>query len=267
MEENRMIFAKNKWEGIFAWLPEERYPDHQKTYGTTFCEKKNDNYGVGLFRKSFEVNGRVKKMQLNISASVKYRVYLNEKFIGRGPAIQGGDYLNTDVLDYWFYDEYEGYEDFFEEKNCLCVEVCLQTGIQSDYSLGCGGLAFELTVWMEDGTKQVITSADPMKCLLDESAISPSFYDGAKGAGEWKKKDYDDSRWYPAEVKFKKALIKKPIPHLQEEDVFAEGIAEACSAFRERMSWLQAARSHSHWTLEKFMPEESCWKVRDLQAP
>lgn len=230
-----MILAENKWKGTFAWLPEERYPDHQETYGTTFCEKEKYNYGVGLFRKCFNVNGKVNRMQLNISASVKYRVYLNEKFIGRGPAIQGGDYLNTDVLDYWFYDEYQDFESFLEKENCLGVEVCLQTGIQSDYSLGCGGLAFELTLWMSDGTKQVITSDDPMKCILDEGEVSPYFYDGTRGISEWKKKGYDDSGWYQAEKKFDKELIKKPIPHLQEEDVFAVNLTEACAAFRERM--------------------------------
>ena len=140
------------WKGNFIWLPKRKYPQLQETYQTVFCDKTGYHYTVALFRKIFSVQIPVKHMTLKVSASVKYRLYLNGKLLGRGPIIQGGDYNNCDVLDYWFYDIYTDISPLFLGENCLAAQVSLQTGIMSDYSLGRGGFAFEMTLELQDGT-------------------------------------------------------------------------------------------------------------------
>lgn len=98
--------ASKTWNGGFIWLPREKYPDLQTTYETIFCDQQGCKYTAALFRKEFILSAPVKKMTLKVSASVKYRLSLNGQLLGRGPIMQGGDYGNTNVLDYWFYDVY-----------------------------------------------------------------------------------------------------------------------------------------------------------------
>lgn len=230
-----MEIGKQTWNGNFVWLPEERYPNLQKTYGTVFCNQEGCHYGVGLFRKRFFLNSKPQKMNLKISASVKYRVYLNGKLLGRGPIMQGGDYGNTDVLDYWFYDCYEDAELLREGENCLSAEVSLQTGLMADYSLGCGGLAFEMQIETADGMKKVLSSDETVCCIADVGAHAPMVHNSMHSPHEWNKNDFDDSGWEKAKNLFEKVMIQRPIPLLQEEDVYAQCVKVPNEAFANRM--------------------------------
>lgn len=225
------------WKGNFFWLPKRKYPQLQETYQTVFCDKTGYHYTVALFRKIFSVQIPVKHMTLKVSASVKYRLYLNGKLLGRGPIIQGGDYNNCDVLDYWFYDIYTDISPLFLGENCLAAQVSLQTGIMSDYSLGRGGFAFEMTLELQDGTTVTYTSDETVACLPDKGAVSPKLQNGENSPPKsWKLAGFTDNDWDTAESQFMKELLERPIPLLDEQPVLAKEVKVPNQSFAARLT-------------------------------
>lgn len=231
-----MNWTQEKWKGSFVWLPREKYPEFQKTYGTIFCDQQGCSYTVALFRKKFTLSSPVKKMTLKASASVKYRLYLNGTLLGRGPIMQGGDYGNTDVLDYWFYDVYTDTATFLKGDNCLAAEVSLQTGIMADYSLGQGGFAFSMELELEDGSRLNLSSDESVRCIPDRGAHSPAEQNGGESPSpDWKLPGYEDSCWDSAKSHFEKELLERPIPLLQEELVCAQLVKVPNDSFAARL--------------------------------
>lgn len=228
--------ASKTWNSGFIWLPREKYPDLQTTYETIFCDQQGCKYTAALFRKEFILSAPVKKMTLKVSASVKYRLSLNGQLLGRGPIMQGGDYGNTDVLDYWFYDVYTDTSAFLVGENCLAAQVSLQTGIMADYSLGRGGFCFSLELELEDGSSLNFSSDESVCCIPDRGAHSPAEQNGGESPSwAWKMPGYDDSDWDRAEAQFEKELLERPIPLLHEEPVYAEQVKVPNESFDARM--------------------------------
>lgn len=238
-------FEQRRWSAPFVWLPEEEYPAFQKTNPTYFCDKKQCHYGVALFRKTFFLNAAVKKAYLRVSASVKYRLYLNESFLGRGPIAQGGDYGNTDLLDYWFYDVITDTRAFHPGMNCLAAQVSLQTGIKADYSLGWGGFTFDLDLELENGEQIHLRSDNTVRCTLDRGAKAPGEQNDCLSPVGWKKTEFDDSGWHAAQYCREKVLIESPIPPLQEQDVYAREIKPANLAYGRRMHSVESLQGEN----------------------
>jgi len=71
--------------------------------------------GVFLFRKEFEIKEKTEKFIIHISADSHYRLYINGKYIGNGPAL--GDIAN------WQFDTYNIADNILVGKNAISVEV------------------------------------------------------------------------------------------------------------------------------------------------
>lgn len=80
--------------------------------------KKNERYPIDCFRKRFEINGKVKKVRLYISAHGIYEAFLNGKKIG-------DDVLTPGATDYRKRVQYQTYDitDLIQKNNEFTVEL------------------------------------------------------------------------------------------------------------------------------------------------
>ncbi|MBO5356833.1 MAG: hypothetical protein J6A95_03610 [Clostridia bacterium] len=77
---------------------------------------------------------------LRICADTRYELYINGKFLGRGPSSPGGDYI-YEKLTYSYYDEYEINDTGVVE---IKVIVTSKPTVMNEYSFGYPGLYIEL---------------------------------------------------------------------------------------------------------------------------
>jgi len=83
--------SPEQWLANWIWLNPDAFPDHQAAPYTCFCEKTGKKSGVGLFRKTFFLDTKPEKVAAWVSGDTKYRLYMNGKMAGHGPAEVGGD--------------------------------------------------------------------------------------------------------------------------------------------------------------------------------
>ncbi len=157
----------------WIWLDENLFPKFQKNYNTIMCpdELKSDkNFCVADFDKIFEFNKKIKSVKFRVSADSTYMLFVNNKFIGIGPAAAGGDFLCVEKAPNHYADVYEF---DFESDNIteidISAKVRLLPEMLTDYSRGHGGFYLSGTVCFEDGTTENIGTdstwfASPDKC-------------------------------------------------------------------------------------------------------
>jgi alpha-L-rhamnosidase len=150
-----------------------------------------------LFRKSFELQAKPEKFVVHVSADNHYRLFVNGKYILRGPA--RGD------ITHWFFETIDLASYLQTGKNTIAAEV-VNWG---SFILQGDSLAGNL----------VNTSGGAWKCMqneawspkivnwmTDRSTIDFGLYVGNptdsiradKYPWGWEKTDFDDSKWLPA---------------------------------------------------------------------
>ncbi len=190
-------FTKAKW----IWLDAERYPDHQESAYTFFCEKKS--YCVAHFKKTFFCEETVAQSTTYVSADCKYLLWLNDEIVSRGPAAVGGDYGNTQPLGYRFFDR--PYLAYRKGENTVEALVVLQPAMESDYSDGHGGFIFESDIVYASGREKRFISDESWAARKDEAFERTFYTDLTKKSGPF----------FPAEVsEFPRHLVEKNIPEL-----------------------------------------------------
>lgn len=213
------------WKAKWIWLDNKIYNDYQNSYFTLFCKKEGYKFAIARFRKEVILENNIKSIKAWVSADVKYRLFINSRLCGRGPAEVGGDYDNKDPMNYWFYDSYDFTHLFKEGKNVICAEVLLLPQVQADYSMGHGGFIFEAEVEYYNGKRLTIISDSEWKATIAEAYIAYDQYDGRKEFFGWLESDYDDSKWHHADVVCTAIggrwnLIPREIPPLMETKIF-----------------------------------------------
>ena len=139
---------------------------------------------------------------LRICADTRYELYINGKFLGRGPSSPGGDYI-YEKLTYSYYDEYEINDTGVVE---IKVIVTSKPTVMNEYSFGYPGLYIEL---IKDNI--IVGKADTSwKCrvLSERSDVLKSDY-------TLKENDYTEPVFIPNVHK----LLPTMIEHLVEEKI------------------------------------------------
>lgn len=183
------------WQACWIWLAPDIFPEHQTCPATVFCPNTDFKPKLCLFRKTVQLDSAPLEARALISADTRYRLYINGKMAGRGPAEIGGDYGNTESPDWWFYDTYDLTPLFKEGVNSITIEVMLGPMVQADYSMGHGGLLVETHLHCRDGRQLVIGTDATWRGKPDNGFIMPDQYDARQDPGAWHTVDYDDSRW------------------------------------------------------------------------
>ncbi len=142
------------------------------------------------------------KTKIKICADTRYELYVNGKFIGRGPSSPGGDFLPLN-LTYSYYDEYE-ISDTGKVEIKAIVTSC--PTVINEYTFGYPGLFIELS---QNG--QIIAETDKSwqcRILSERLEVLKSDY-------TLKQNDYIEPSYIPNVHK----MLPTMIEHLVEEKI------------------------------------------------
>ena len=167
------------------------------------------SHAVILFRKNFELPKNPEKFVIHLSADNHYRLFVNGKYITRGPA--RGD------ISHWFFETLDIAGSLQAGKNTIAAEV-INWGPKRSFTYFSQMTSF-IMEGNSDAEKVINTSGGSWKCLKNE-AYSPKIIEwmtdrntidfglyvgnptdsirADKYPWEWETTAYDDSKWLPA---------------------------------------------------------------------
>ena len=85
-------------------LPAEQYSKYQESSYSVYDENKFP-FAVSEYIRKYNYDKEIREVRINISADSRYRLWINEEWIGRGPCHLGGDYNRKEPFPYRYYDE------------------------------------------------------------------------------------------------------------------------------------------------------------------
>ncbi|MFW5820501.1 MAG: alpha-L-rhamnosidase C-terminal domain-containing protein [Bacteroidota bacterium] len=164
-----------------------------------FAAKNNNDYSVLYFRKKIEINTVPEAMHINISATQRYKLFVNGHFVGLGPQISDPEH--------WKYDSYNVSDYLNEGDNIFAVEV-----INFGDFAGSNMFSSQTGLWIESPTLPQINSSEEWKFMensnhhpvrikntvhvrggfLAPACDSVIFEEETR---DWYSVDYDDSNW------------------------------------------------------------------------
>ncbi|OPX25603.1 MAG: hypothetical protein DRP97_06765 [Candidatus Latescibacterota bacterium] len=183
------------------------------------------NFYLAL-RKEIKVSGSVTEAKCRCVADSRYKLFVNGRFIGRGPARSDPRRQS--------YDQYDLKPFLHPGRNVVAAVVHHYGEPTFSYVLGRGGFLFEAGIKSDQG-KPVEVASDrywKVKPLESWDSRSPRIdiqlgftevYDGRRELQGWMEPDFDDGAWAHATVIGKvgmepwPALVPRDIPALREE--------------------------------------------------
>ena len=141
-----------KW----IWLDKEKFPNLQICPASTFDhDVKDPKFAVVEFNKHFDFDKKVKSVGIDISADVKFFLYVNNEYVGMGPVNSGGDFGIHIPMPVRYYNSYTvdinaNHLDFYVLVQHLPDVMC-------DMSQRSNGLIADISVKFEDGSKESYT--------------------------------------------------------------------------------------------------------------
>ena len=198
-----------------------------------------------LFRKSFEMKQIPDSLMIYVTADQLYKLYVNGREIGYGPAISD--------LHNWQYDTYNIAPYLNTGNNTLAAEV-VNYGDLSGGRWISERIAFLLQA--EEKYKSLLNSGNTWKCTVDRSwkAINNGFIAGPHDSINgnympwgWQEKGFDDSHWknaaplwgvpsHPGLNGYKDApwkLVERRIPPMEQKIVRINTIKEVSNPLSE----------------------------------
>lgn len=167
------------------------------------------SHAVILFRKSFDLQSKPQQFVVHLSADNHYRLFVNGKYITRGPA--RGD------ITHWFYETIDLASYLQSGKNTIAVEV-VNWGPKRSFTYFSQMTSF-IMQGNSEAEKVINTLGGSWKCLKNE-AYSPKIVEwmtdrntidfglyvgnptdsirADKYPWGWQSPDYDDQYWLPA---------------------------------------------------------------------
>jgi alpha-L-rhamnosidase len=221
-----------KWKAQWIWMPESIQSD------------------VMLARRSFNLEDMPEEALLRISASSKYELYINEKYISQGPARSAPHHQSFDIL--------EVSSVLKEGKNTIAVRAHYLRGTTSYHLKGRAGLLVQLDLANKKNSSTVISDKNwkvyPDLSWDDKSPAMNRFQLFVNDRIDFNEKiiafetlNFNDSSWlaakpllrnsgWPSPKKDEKAttlttpwtsLIPRDIPYLNETEIKATHLIEA----------------------------------------
>ncbi len=157
------------------------------------------------FRRNFAVNPPLQNAQLLITADARYEVFINGEWFGHGPT--------RSWTSPWPVDEYDVMRALHPGDNVIGV-IVQDIGVSTfQYILGAPGLIAEIELHDQTGHRDIVTNQSwtckphagycwPVPRISNQQGWEEQFdARTAHGLHNWKRVDYDDSEWNPADVR------------------------------------------------------------------
>lgn len=140
-----------KW----IWVDEDISFGGNKTAISIFDKENIDyEYMVAEFKKEEKFDKKIRRITVEISADVRFWLYINGEPIGVGPVCAGGDYANIKPMPYTYFNTYE--LEIGSNELSLYAMVQNKPTVQCDMSCGKCGFVLACEAEFEDGTKTAI---------------------------------------------------------------------------------------------------------------
>ena len=206
------------WVGRFIWVHGDGHPFH------FFL----------MARRAFQLQADPRAARLLITADDRYMLYVNGKYMGRGPARSDPRWKS--------YDSYDVAQALRSGDNAIAV-LAYHYGCQNNYSRDArAGLFVQLEVTASDGNTQVIGTDGAWRVrpaqawnrdvgLVNSNVGVTEVCDANADPPDWMELGFDDSGWEHAYVIPNTAspcsyLEPRQTPMMQEEEVFAVRVVE-----------------------------------------
>lgn len=192
--------------GKWIWLDKNKYPDRQISKPMRDGDIE-DEFSAVEFQRNYKFDKKIIRATVNASASMKYQLWINKNYIGRGPIDDGGDIdLHESMLTHYF-NTYE--VDVNNNEISFFSRVYSRPTAYSDYGLGHGGFFVDAVLHFEDGSEKNIFTDETWNARLNSMFIDANNLDTQRSIGEYENTSVFD---FPLQ-NFKKS----PIPNLADE--------------------------------------------------
>lgn len=209
----KFMSDKKNWQARWIWHGKERTPFHFHLF----------------IRKSFTLPEKVKSATVHVTATDKYKLYLNGHYLGRGPARCDSKWQP--------YDSYDVAGLVRIGPNALAVQA-YHYGITTGFTTqGVAGFKGQIEIDTDEEQLVIGSGADWLvkpgegwrrdaKKMNSQVGVT-EVYDGRLDDPNWMSSEFDDSRWESATViSHRKGPWSVPeprdIPMLREEEVRPE---------------------------------------------
>lgn len=168
----------------WIWLGKDVYPEN-KTAISFFDKYRSEyNYTAAEFEKRVRFGKRIAKISIEVSADVRFWLYVNGDFVGVGPACAGGDYANTQPMPYTYYNVYD--LDMDGEELELYAMVHNKPTVETDMSRGRCGFILACRVQFADGSEEMIYTDETWSARVNAQRTAVSKSDFTAICNEWR---------------------------------------------------------------------------------
>ena len=167
----------------WIWQDAARYPELQYNQQKLLFNQITGKDGVAEFRKTVSLSGIPEKVTLYVSGDALFRLWINGRFIGQGPASAGGDFLMDGPLPWYYANEYTLQPETAEL--CFRAQVRLQPQVMTDVTGGRGGFWLWGVAEYADGTKESFGTDPSWQVRLDRHFVEPYVYDASAQPDAW----------------------------------------------------------------------------------
>lgn len=186
---------KSAWRGHWIWIDPTAHPELQSTRAGWMGSGSDTGLYVVNFKKVVAIDGDIGDAWLQVSADVGYRLFINGKLSGRGPANIGSDYGDSKLPFHWFYDAFDARHSFRKGTNVIAVEVTMRNGLGSAATMGRGGLIMDALIHLRSG-KTVRVATDTSWMCAPSAAYRPDgVVDASRQNAGWITSPACDGTW------------------------------------------------------------------------
>ena len=167
----------------WIWQDANRYPELQHNQQKLLFNGKIGKDGVAEFRKTVKLSAIPEKVTIYVSGDALFRLWVNDRFMGQGPASAGGDFLMDGPLPWHYANEYVLLPS--ESELCFRAQVRLQPQVLTDVTGGHGGFWLWGIAEYADGTSETFGTDHSWQTRLDRRFVEPFVYDASKEPETW----------------------------------------------------------------------------------
>ena len=212
-----------KW----IWLDDKVYPNMNKSAISMFdVENMDYKYIVAEFQKNKKYNKNIKNIVIEVSADVRFWLYVNGEIQGVGPVCAGGDYGNYKPMPYTYYNTYNIEID--SDELDLYAMVQNKPTVQCDMSRGRCGFIMACKVEFQDGTKEYIYTDETWLARVNNQRKSISESDFTIEGDNWQNAIVSDENYWNLK---KSSLLNLSMDEIKVKDF--DGIVIAPGESRE----------------------------------
>ena len=193
----------------WIWLNKALYPLYQQSERTYFDpEREKNKFVAAEFKIEKNYSKKIKTANIDISADVKFILYINGEFIGTGPVCAGGDFANVRSMPIHYCNTYK--HEVNDNSFRVYVIVQKNTVVQCDMSQGRPGVIFSAELLFEDGSREFVVSDEQWLARADNKRYAHNKTDYTLTEDIWRNASAVESVW---------KLEKAPLKMLCEEEI------------------------------------------------